>query len=92
MIMSSPDQVSLDVVVVVVYVHWMTASSQLQTQQQSQLLRLEDGCALLCSYGRRVGGLLAESIIIIIIILGVFIKSLPGSYLSTLNLNCDAMQ
>ena len=47
MIMSSPDQVSLDVVVV--NVDWMTASSQLQTQQQqqSQLLRLEHGCALL---------------------------------------------
>ena len=53
MIMSRPDQVSLDVVAVVddVDVVWMTASSQLQTQQQSQLLRLEDGCAMLSGQG-----------------------------------------
>ena len=48
-IMGRPDQVSLDVVAVVVNVDGMTASSQLQTQQQSQL-RLEDGCATLWSW------------------------------------------
>ena len=49
--MSRPDQVSLDVDVVVVNVDGMTASSQLQTQQQQQSqLRLEDGCAGLWSW------------------------------------------
>ena len=48
-IIGRPDQVSLDVVAVVV--DGMTASSQLQTQQhQFSQLRLEDGCARLQSW------------------------------------------